>query len=455
MSTTIRTFEDFGAVGNADPSTGSGADDTGPIQDALDWAFNSGGAIRMTARNFLCSNITTYPYTTIIGTGRHTSAFVAKEGTTGKWWTDNGNAAKTTMSGFSMYARDQPDMTAILDLGNTTTQFGTEGTLSSLFLRDAVNGDGLNVNGNVGIFRDITVWCCRRGVRILGNSNMVQGLVCQGAGERTTGAITGGPADIIGVDLSGCMVSQMEIEATVSGGLPLKINGDCRISQYVISSAPSTSFSHLIEVDTTSYNEWSLFDPVMFGTVTVTNGVLKVGGVYQGGTSSADFSGKSIVASLNVHGGNLALMEQSYQAFQVRIVNDGGTLKHRIGSLGDSGVPGTYCTKIVGSSVAFTATPTGAASFSAGASLQANGGTLVLDTAKPQDPASQTALAALQYNSTSIDLVVFAGVTDYTVGGVLGTRLAIEVRKTDGSAFNLTTMASGTFVQIGVVGYLV
>lgn len=450
----VRTFEDFGAVGDA-TADGKGTDDTVAIQAALDWALANAGMIQMTARNFLCGNIITHPFTTIVGTGRHTSNFIARAGTTGKWWTDNGNAAKTTMSGFGMDARSLPGITAILDLGNNTTQFGTEGILSNLFLRDAINGDGLNVNGNVGVFRDLTVWNCRRNVRIIGNANQILGMVAMQAGEASSGAIRGGPADVIGADLGGCMVEQLEIEATPSGGLPLRINGDCRVSKYVISSANGTTFSHLVEVNTATYNEWSLTDPVMFGAVTVTRGIIKVGNAYQGGTSSSAFSGKSITSALNVQTGALALMDQTYQEIGLRLTSDKGVLKHRMGAKGDSGTAGAYCTKVVGSSAALTATPTRGAAFANGASLQANGGTLVFNTLRPQDKARQTVGAQITRHNLGEALTVSTDVEEYPVNGAAAAhRLAINIWKTDGTRLNLSRLTDGQSIDLTLSGYI-
>lgn len=450
----VRTFEDFGATGDATPD-GRGTDDTAAIQKALDWSFANAGAIHMTARNFLCGNITTYPYTTIIGTGRHTSAFIARSGTAGRWFTDNGNAAKTTLSGMAWYARNLPNLTAILDLGNKAIQFGTEGILKDLFLRDAVNGDGLNVNANVGIFRDITVWNCRRGLRILGNANQLLGIVAMQSGEGSTGAIVGGPAAVAGAELYGCLVDQIEIEAPVSGAIPLRMYGDCRVSKLVISLAPGTDFSHLIEVDTGRYDEWSMIDPLIFrSSATVRNGILKVGGAYRGGRDIAAFSGRSMIPLVDVHSGALALRDQTYQEIGLRLMGDAGGLRHRMGSKGDSSAPGIYCTKVVGSSTALAATPARGARFSSGASLMANGGTLVLNTARPQDASSLTVGAQIVRQNTGEPLTVSTHVAEYSVGGVTAARLALDVWKTDGTRLILSNLPPGKIIDLTLSGYI-
>jgi hypothetical protein len=463
----VRTFEDFGAVGDFQSSNpGAATDDTSAVQAAIDWCWGGGvvspRAILMTAKNFLVGNITTYPTTTIVGTGRHTSAFWCKPGTAGHWWSDRGNGAqKLMLHGIAFYGANNLALTAVGHFGIDGVQFGSEGVLSGLWFRDAPNGYGLACDANVGIFNDLTLQSCRLPLFILGNGNQGQNLFSMQAGRGTTGSIPGGPSEVVGMDVSGLAIRGWHVEAPNTQSLPIRIYGDCSLSDGQISQAVGTSFSHLVEVNTTNYDEWTVA-PLSLpngGAYTVTNGIFKIGNpsgamVYRGGTNPNAFTGKSVLSKADVYSGELSLRDQLYQAFQIRIVNDGGTLKHRIGSLSDSGIPGTFCSKLVGASVSFSATPTGAAAFAGGVSLQANGGTLVLNTARKQEPASQTAVASLQYNTTGTDLVLFAGVTDYTVGGVLATHLAIDIRTTNGTPFNLTTMPAGSIIMIGVVGYI-
>jgi len=160
----LKTFEDFGAVGDYNVQTGIGTDDTAAIQEAIDWAWEGDVTIRailMTDKNFLCGNITTHPVLTIIATGRHTSNFICKGGTTGKWWSDRGNGAqKLMLSGIAWYGRNEPGLTHVCAFGDTGIQFGSEGILQGLWMRDAPNAYGLLVDGNVGIPRDLTLQSC-------------------------------------------------------------------------------------------------------------------------------------------------------------------------------------------------------------------------------------------------------------------------------------------------------
>lgn len=458
----FRSFEDFGAVGDYDSGTGTGTDDTLAIQAAFDWAFSGGTvaarAILMTAKNFLCGNLITYPTTCIIGTGSHTSAFWCKTGTTGRFITDNGSAAKTNLSGFTIYGRNNTAVTAGIDLGNNGVQFGTEGLLRDIIVRDFPNAYGWNVNGNVGRFQNLTGQSCRTNMRITGDANKLFCIESMQAGQGSTGAIAGGPVNVRGLDLSGCVGDQFEIEATTSGGLPLRMTGDCQIDKYLISSANGTTFSHLVEVDTTTYNHFSLTNPTMFvtGSVTVTNGIVKVGALYQGGTSPTAFSGKSILSALNIETGALRMRDALYQAITVQLYNDAGTIKHRIGSLADASLAGTYCTKISGSSTSFTTTPTGAAAFSAGASLLASGGQLALNTTNAQAEATQTVQGTITLNDSGTALDVALLVYDATVNGVTAKRIVIEYRvAATGAIYNVaSTLPVGKFISVGFTGFI-
>lgn len=466
----LRTLEDFGAVGDGQID-GTGTDDTAAVQAAIDWAYGggetAGRALLITAKNFLVGRITTHPHTTLVGTGRHTSAFLCKTGTTGHWWSDRGNGAqKLMLSGIAFYGRNNPALTAVAHFGFNGTQFGTEGIIQGCWFRDAPNGYGLACDANVGIFNDITFQSCRAPFFLLGNGNVGQNLIAMQAGLGTTGAVRGGPAHVVGMDLTGMTSGKgLHIEAPISGSLPLRLYGDCSVSDVLFSppnERPRPTYSHLVEVNTLNYDEWTLAPLSLLngGTYTVTNGIIRVGNpaggmAYLGGTNPIAFSGTSVMSKVANHSGVETKRDQLYQAFQIRITNERGVVRHRIGSVGDSGLAGTYCTKILGSSTSLTATPRGAEAFAAGASLQGSGATLVLNTANPQDEASQTAVAnRLAHNTGVNDLSVFANVSSYTVGGVRAKRLGITFSRSDGTPFDLSAMRAGWFVDVAVVGYI-
>src|SRR5262249_38729767 len=153
-----------------------------------------------------------------------------------------------------------------------------------------------------------------------------------GVGQGTTGAITGGPASIIGADIAGSFVKGLHIEATAEAGLPLKMIGESHVQNLLISTVQTPTpyaHSHLIEVDETSYSSWSLTNIKLSGPSSpVVNGMIKLtpSGVYKGGTTVSGFEGQNSAKTLNLRD-NLYIKEQARQSFALRLENQAGTIK--------------------------------------------------------------------------------------------------------------------------------
>lgn len=460
--TEIKTFEDFGAIGDGQIS-GAGTDDTAAIQAAIDWANGATWrAIHVLAKNYLCGQITTHPGTTLIGTGRQTSNIVCKNGVSGKWWSDRGNGAqKLMLSGLAFYARGQTSVTHIAYFGDTPpdgVQFGTEGLIAGCWFRDAPEGTALQINGNVGTINDVTCESAKYGIRVLGNANHLRNIYIMQAGEDATIK-----SEAIAAELYGCFVEGMHIEATASGALPLKMNGDVVIRDITISSAAGSIFSHLIEVDETTYINWAVHDILLLPSTpgyTVTNGMVKIGSAFSGGTSHYAFTGTSYQRSVNLHKGELRLRDQVYQAFSIRLRNNSGTIEHRIGSLAESATPGNYASRIINATTNFTATPAGtdaSTPFAAGAKISsAAANRLILDT-NAQIGAGFTMKAGIQYNDAGTALTVWAYPISINVNGLTRARLILEFRDAaTGAPFNLTTgLANGKILSLWVEGFMV
>ena len=306
-----RRLEDFGAVGDFDPVTGEGTDDTRAIQTAIDWAYGAGRnaarALLVDSKNYLCGPITTHPYTTMLGTGRHTSNFICRPGTSGAWWSDRGNGAqKLMLSGLAFYGNGQRELSAVCRFGRDGIQFGTEGILQGLWMRDAPKGTALDLSGNVGIVRDITLQACRTGIEIYGNGNQVENIISMEA--------------TIGARFAGCFVRGLHIEAVADGGRPLIMNGDCRISDVMFSLASDTAFEHLVEVETADYEEWSLKGVQVFPrNAELKRSLIRAGDDEFGGTDLKQAASLDIQPSLELHSAGLSLGGQAWQAFALEV----------------------------------------------------------------------------------------------------------------------------------------
>jgi hypothetical protein len=442
----LRSLEDFGAAGDYDPAQRTGTDDTRAIQTAIDWAFGdgkrAGRAISVAARNYLCGPITTYPYTTLIGTGRQTSSFFCLPGTSGKWWSDRGRGAqKLMLSGLAWYGQGEKGLTAVCDLGTEGTPFGTEGILEGLWMRDAPAAVALRLNGNGGIVRDITVQSCDVGIRVNGNGNQIENVIAM--------------QNRVGADFSGSFVRGLHLEATASGGLPLRINGDCRVRDILISSAKGFAFDRLIEVDRTNYDEWSLEGIHLLGSdYAVRRGMIAIGNEYWGGTVPAEFTGSSYLPSLDIHSGRLALDGQAWHAFSLEIAKRQGRLQHRIGSLGNPALPAQYAERVRGARNELSVTPV--RSLRAGGGLEADrSARFVLDLVARQDALAQSVQCVVQLCSAGRALTALARVVrTRTDGGELD-RLAIEFYDAaSGAPFALADLPEGGSVQVGLSGFI-
>jgi hypothetical protein len=428
----FKTLEDFGAVGyNSLGAAAAGTDSTTAIQAAIDWAYNSGASARcihVTGNFFQCGAITLRNSTTLLGSGRQTSGFVAKAGTTGKWFTAQ-SAQKIVLKDLVFYAADIDTITHVMDLD--TGQAGTEGYIEGCWFRNAPEGYGLYCNGNVYYIRNSTFESCLYPLKVLGTSNQLSGVTCMQAGD---GADT--PANAIALDLSGAaFVRGIHIEAPATGSIPVRITGDCHLTDIMMSLAASTTFSHLIEINTTNYSDWTIDGLQILpnpSTITISNGVLKVGSVYRLGTSTIAASGGPYASDSILTSGP----PTKEQAFMIRMTNTGGTLQHRIGCAVDSATAGTFHEKIPSASQTLGNTPTGAdasTAFATGAKISsATPSILILDVAD-QVKADAFVQADIIANSTGTDYAIWPQFTSRDVSGATRIRLELQLIGKPGS----------------------
>lgn len=230
-------------------------DDTAAIQAAIDEGYATLRAVYFPGGigGYLCGNITVYPASTLFGDSRQVSNFKAKAGTSGVWWEGTSvGSSKLTLYRMAWYANNEAGITDILKagkFGGAGSQYGTEGILADLWMRDAPLGTGCNVDGNVGILQNITVQDCLNGFKAIGAYN-------RGSNIITVGAKNGG----ISIQLTSGQWSGLEIEAPETGAVPLSVLGPASIDGIVISldTSGATNFPALIVLDATVANEWSV-----------------------------------------------------------------------------------------------------------------------------------------------------------------------------------------------------
>ncbi|MXP15144.1 hypothetical protein GRI44_10330 [Altererythrobacter confluentis] len=448
----FKFLEEFGAIADFDPQKSAGTDNTVAIQAAIDWAYSEGRgpprALMVSAGNYLCGNVTVYPYTTIIGTGRQSSNFWCADGTSGKWWSDRGNGAqKLMLSGLAFYGRNQPRLTHICEFGSEGIQFGTEGVLTGLWMREAPNGVGLKVDGNVGIIRDITLLRCATGIKINGNGNQVENIICMES--RDTGA-----------DLAGTFIRGLHLEATSSNGVPLRITGDCHVHDVFVSTAKATSFSHFFEVDNLNYDEWALTGVHLLGQdYVISNGMMKIGGEFRGGTDPRRFTGANVFARIDVHSGAFSLGNQAWHAFSIELTRLQGVLQHRIGSIGNPELPSHHVSGIGAARHWFGKTPMALELgdvFATGARIAADSPSkIMLDTKGKTAPEDQAIQCAVHRSSTGTVLTARAGFTSRGEKNSRSQTLTIQFfDAASGSEYDLNRLSEGQAITVGLSGFL-
>ncbi len=442
----------WGAKGDAAADGSSGTDCTAALTAAIA-ASTSTGLIGDTSfhpvyvgqGNWL-TGAQTFPVAMrLFGAGRHSTNFIARNGTAGKWFTDGGSASKIILEGFAMYAHGLAGITHGLQLGRNGTEHGTEGYVKDIWVRDcsAAGAYGVDILANVGIYQGITVQACAKNLRIGGSPSHVSEIVSMQPTE-------------VGADLSYCTVNGLHIEAPGNSCLPLLMSRNTHIDGLSIALADSTTISHLIEFDAAcgvwSFNNLMLFFGSTPASVTVTNGNMKrADGTYFGGNATA--------GSVNGTGNySSETAGQKLQGFTLRVTNTGGTLQHRISTTG--GVATNFASKINGASATLVNTPTGAdgsTAMAAGGKIgSASNSIFWLDTASQKEADSLPYLTDV-LTTTADPLTVVAAVLSLNINGVTRTRLAFQFfLESTGGAYALTTanIAVGEFVQVSFMGYV-
>lgn len=255
-------------------------DDTAAIQAAIDAGNAALKAVYFPGGlgGYVCGNIHTYPASTLFGDSRQVSNFKAKAGTSGVWWdATTYGASKLTLYRMAWYGNNEAGITDGIKagkFGGAGSQYGTEGILADLWVRDIPNGTGFNVDGNVGIIQNITVQMCKSNFTAIGAYN-------RGSNIITVGAKNGGTS----IQITSGQWSGLEIEAPETGAVPLSILGPASVDGIVISLSTSgaTNFPALIVLDAAAASEWSVVGlDIVVGLGAYTNVFKQVAAVWDG-----------------------------------------------------------------------------------------------------------------------------------------------------------------------------
>lgn len=428
----------WGAFGDSNAAGTTGTDSTVALQAALNVPTIP---VQLGYGNYQFSNLTMPNEKALYGMGIHSSNLIAKSGSTGTMFTDQGSAAKITIRGVAFYGNNC-SYTQGLYLGKTGA-FGTEGLLDDVWVRDLPAGfAGIDVTGNVGHFGRILSQETG-GMQIIGSANMVDKIQSYGAKGFTVSGTT------VGTNLQLTSVNAIEVEAPASGVVSIYLSGNAAIGSVSLAPIAGTTYPHLVEIGA-SCTTWKVDDlNLVFAagaSPTITNGNFKSGSNYFGGNATGKNSGGE---------GNYAsdYAGQRPQCFSVLITNDAGTLKHAVRDAGGNAAT-NWAGAITGASSTYTATPTGAdgsTAMVAGAKIgSASTNTLWLDVPSQRVADSQF-MTSVVFNSSGTAMTCTPALLSLNINGTTRTRLALQFYDaTSGATVALATALNtpGEAVQV-------
>ena len=435
----------WGAVANATTS-GGGTDSTSALQSALNVPVIP---VRLSG-NYLFSNLTMPGNKLLDCTDIHSTALIAKTGSTGTMFTDQGSAAKLSLRSCAFYGRNQ-SYTGGLVLGYGTSPFGTEGRLD-VWVRDLPAGfPGIDIDGNVGHY-DYILGQNTGGVRILDSpmiARTIQSMSSQGFPQS---GITGN----VGTVLQDGSVSGIEIEATASGVTPLYLLGNTQIGTATIAPPPGATYDHLIEISAAATN-WSFGNILYYynsgSGVVVSNGNIKSGTYYFGGnaTGSSGYPGTGQGAYTSVTQGQQPI------SFTLVFNNISSVTHHKI--IAPGGNVSNFVSKINGASTSFVITPTSTDASTAmanGAKIGATSPSIVYFDTPNQLSGNFIGTSVISYNNTGTAYTVLCSTGSININGITATRLFIQlISPTTGNGVNWSTaLGTSNTIQVQFNGML-
>jgi hypothetical protein len=444
-----------------------GSDFTDAINQALGVL---GHPVVLGAHSYLITNLTIPATQTLIGQGMHQTSLICRPGSTGTMFTDRGGrsgAAKVDISGIAFYG-NHCAYSHGFRLGYNTVQFGTEGVLDRIWVRDLPGGfPGIDINGNVGEM-GFLVSQSTGGLQILGTALMVNQLECVDC----SGFAVGGTTAVC--NFGDAQIGALEVEAPASGTVCVFLSGNTHISMLTLSFAPGFRASHLVEIGP-RVTSWAV-DNLKFyfkdPRPVISGGNFKAGGVFFGGNvTGGDKSGEGNYSSgLMTQQGQFGFRLQQLNAFTLRVENASGlrhllgaALQHRIGAVGAPSQPSNVATSVHNARSSATTTPVGpdaTTGFAAGAKISGTSpDTLILDTglSGAWDAADSTFTAHVSRNTSGAAYTVNPYVATVNVDGESRARLHLTLlHATSGAGVPWTgaLAADGALIEITVMGFL-
>ena len=454
-----------GAVADASVDGTAGTDSTAALQKAFDVPH----PVRMGTGNYLFSNLTIPPNKVIRGYGIHATNLIAKTGSAGVALTDRGNAAKITLEDFAIYA-NRNSYSAVIRLGYNGLQFGTEGFLNNLWVRDAHSAIGFDINGNVGHFGRIMAQETQ-GIKIIGSGNMVGMVESYGS----SGFGVPGNNGRFGTYLQDTHVDALEIEAPAASTIPLYLAGNTQIDSLWFSFRNPLKdggyvplvFSHLVEIDA-SATTWGINNLKLYlghskeNQSIITNGNFKSGSRYFGGNASwGNHDGEgNYASSMYLSGESLAIKQQQLQSFTLRIANNNGVMQHRFGSSGNGSTNTNFVSRVKGAIPKFSTTPVDPDEFTpfvgGGKISFKEKNIFILDTAI-QNVNDSILFASIVFNNTGTGYSVIPLVYNSDVNGDKHYRIAFALKNAATGTdvpINETAIPSGKHLDISFIGFI-
>lgn len=435
----------WGITSDAVILTGGGTSCTDAFEAAIIAATEDGDGligihpVEVPPGNYLVGNLVFPPAITFRGAGIHATNFVAETGATDKWFTDNGSASKCTIGGFAMYGRNLATLDeAGFDLGNDSTEFGTEGYIDDIWVRDLIAGvPGFSIRGNIGCGGRLIAQDTG-GVQFVGTGGMLEQLVNmspKGFDVSGTNYCT---------NIGDTRVDSVHIEAPATNTIPLLISANASIDTITVSFTNGRTHDHVVAIgaDATSYRIGTIFYYFQSTpTPTITSGNIKLAdGTFIGGNATnGSHSGEGGYQSGALNTGVLdGVKAQKFTSFKIRIVNTGGTIQHRIGCASDSSVAGSLHGTINSASASLTNTPTGAdgsTAMAAGLKIgSANTNVIYFDTAAQVQADFAVTCCEIVANNTGTALTLIPQVVNININGTTRIRMAWSLQNATSAA---------------------